>query len=153
MKNDDTHFDWDQAYITKALQSPDMKKMIRRKAILGELLFRQRAKYDHNRRPGETRKHNRDAINHGVAIGGAKNDRWVGIIFTDSTAETEHTVAREFGHDINRSDARYKYRNKETAEYFGRRVNDRGYARIKGEHTLGGNNRKQRSIVASLEEM
>lgn len=148
-----TEFEWNQSYIGKALLSDDMQQMIRRKAKLGALLYKHRVKYDHNRRPGDMRPHLRDAINQRVAVSGAKRDRWVGLIYTDSTVSVPHTVAHEFGHDIDRSDLRHKYRNKETAEYFKRGINDRGVARIKGQHTLGGNNRKIQSVVRSLEEM
>lgn len=137
MADPSVRFDMKRGYAREALMSPDMRGMINKKMKLAESLYFRRAA----KRTGQNARSRRSEI----IVGGEKRgaDRFEGRLI----AYAPHALAREFGRVKSRGG---KY-SQEVADRYGRSVRGRATQRGPAEHVLGGDNRRLRSVVATLE--
>ncbi|QBP33244.1 hypothetical protein SEA_BRUTONGASTER_27 [Gordonia phage BrutonGaster] len=136
-------FEENELYISNALKSLPIKRMLNEKVELGKQLYSKRVVKGKRHRAGQPRNYR--SISGKMRIGGDHKDRWAGEIATTA----RHGLPREFGAaaDIKRGGGY----TKAVAKRYERSVRGRAKQRGRAEHVLGGDSRRRTSIVKTLE--
>ena len=131
-------FVMERDYAAKALKDANMRSMINKKAQLAKALYFSRSK----KVTGENARSRKIS----VFIGGEKHmgDRWE----AELVGTSDHAVVEEWG----RVQARGGKYSKAVAKRYGRSTKGRATKRRGGKHVMGGDNRRMRSIVKTIEE-